>query len=404
LFSTPPDADWSEGVADVYETTTAVVQAAVARWFAASTIRPPTSPRGFDAVLDALRRAGHHLKPHRDSHSRLSFRTTCPAHADARPSFVVTREDDGRALLHCFAGCRKHALVDALGLRMADLFTSSVRRSPRQVEAVYDYRAFDGRLLGQKVRYRPKGFRWRRHEDEVSVYRLPDLIDTPMVFLTEGEKAVDRLWARGLPATCGPNGAGRWTEAWSRDLWTAGCRELVVLPDHDAAGHQHAERVAAITAPLGITVKVLHLPGLASKADVADWLDAGGTDDVLERLARDAPIWSPGWRDDARRQRRLALTRERVRRWRERERNIRCVTEPHVAAPETNIRRVTSPASEHTTRYRPSDVTRNAVTPANVPLSTLRNDSVEDASSLQRTGVSLYREAVPCEDADDDDD
>ena len=144
------------------------------------------------------------------------MRATCPAHADNKPSLVVTREDD-KALLRCFGGCRPQAIVAALGLKLADLFTGP--RPPayaRRVVERKEYRAIDGTLLGEKVRYAPKGFRWRQHSPTVGLYRLPDIIDMHTVFLTEGEKSCDRLWSMGLAATCGPAGASRWTSDWSR--------------------------------------------------------------------------------------------------------------------------------------------------------------------------------------------
>lgn len=46
----------------------------------------------------------------------------CPAHADGSPSLAIQRSDDGRILIHCFAGCEPSAVMDSLGLKMADLF------------------------------------------------------------------------------------------------------------------------------------------------------------------------------------------------------------------------------------------------------------------------------------------
>lgn len=52
----------------------------------------------------------------------------CPAHEDRGPSLAVRELDDGRLLLHCFAGCSTHEVVGALGLGMEDLFPP---RDPR---------------------------------------------------------------------------------------------------------------------------------------------------------------------------------------------------------------------------------------------------------------------------------
>ena len=46
----------------------------------------------------------------------------CPAHEDKSPSLSIRETEDGKTLLHCFAGCSVHEVVDALGLELSDLF------------------------------------------------------------------------------------------------------------------------------------------------------------------------------------------------------------------------------------------------------------------------------------------
>ncbi|HQN36137.1 MAG TPA: hypothetical protein PK019_22220, partial [Sedimentisphaerales bacterium] len=41
--------------------------------------------------------------------------TRCPAHDDGRASLSVAVGDDGRALVHCHAGCTPEAIVSAMG-------------------------------------------------------------------------------------------------------------------------------------------------------------------------------------------------------------------------------------------------------------------------------------------------
>ncbi len=50
------------------------------------------------------------------------FMVRCPAHNDRDPSLGLAAGEQGRILLHCFAGCDTAAIVMALGLRMSDLF------------------------------------------------------------------------------------------------------------------------------------------------------------------------------------------------------------------------------------------------------------------------------------------
>lgn len=46
----------------------------------------------------------------------------CPAHDDEGPSLSIRELDDGRVLVHCFAGCAVHSVLSAVGLSFNDLF------------------------------------------------------------------------------------------------------------------------------------------------------------------------------------------------------------------------------------------------------------------------------------------
>jgi hypothetical protein len=46
----------------------------------------------------------------------------CPAHEDKGPSLAIRQCDDGRLLIHCFAGCQTTSILDAIGLELSDLF------------------------------------------------------------------------------------------------------------------------------------------------------------------------------------------------------------------------------------------------------------------------------------------
>lgn len=176
-------------------------------------------------------------------------------------------------------------------------------------------------------------------------YRRPDLLDCRRVIVVEGEKAVDRLWQLGFAATCGPFGAGYWLPSYSEDLWRAGCVELVIIPDNDAAGSRFGNTVAAACAgyrpdaeklvdlkaptdsfdladPLfaPLTVKIVRLRDLKLREDVVDWFDRGGTRQALVELIDSTPAWSPEAEERARLQRRRAQGAERARRWRARHR------------------------------------------------------------------------------------
>jgi len=45
----------------------------------------------------------------------------CPAHEDKSPSLSIREVDDGRILIHCFAGCPAESILNALELTFSDL-------------------------------------------------------------------------------------------------------------------------------------------------------------------------------------------------------------------------------------------------------------------------------------------
>ena len=231
--------------------------------------------------------------------SGAGWMARCPAHEDRQASLSVAAGDDGRALVHCHAGCSIGAVTGAVGLTPAELCEPREAREPRRREivATYDYTDADGKLAYQVVRYAPKDFRQRRPDGtgwswslagvERVPYRLPELVAAPAdatVYIVEGEKDADRLAALGLVATCNAGGAGKWHPSFAAHL--AG-RSVVILPDNDNPGRHHAEQVREALAPFA-QVRILELPELPDKGDVSDWLAAGGTVEALQALALDA--------------------------------------------------------------------------------------------------------------------
>jgi hypothetical protein len=65
-------------------------------------------------------------------HSGKGFKALCPAHPDRTPSLSVTEGEDGRVLLHCFAGCALVAVVESMGLGVTDLFPQGKMGHPRK--------------------------------------------------------------------------------------------------------------------------------------------------------------------------------------------------------------------------------------------------------------------------------
>jgi DNA primase len=117
----------------------------------------------------------------------------------------------------------------------------------------------DGSFVLTKEGKRKKTFRQRRPDpkqpgqwvwnvDGVRLvpYRLPELLEAvgneQTILIVEGEAKVDLLRSWNVPATCCAEGAKKWRPEHSEHLRGA---DIVVLPDNDAAGREHAELVAA---------------------------------------------------------------------------------------------------------------------------------------------------------------
>jgi hypothetical protein len=60
-----------------------------------------------------------------------SWMARCPAHEDSSPSLSIREGDDGRVLLHCFAGCPTESICSALGIKLSDLFAGPGTFTPK---------------------------------------------------------------------------------------------------------------------------------------------------------------------------------------------------------------------------------------------------------------------------------
>lgn len=54
----------------------------------------------------------------------------CPAHEDHHPSLALRETDDGRILIHCFAGCETLDILQKLDLNWEDLFPERLPIGP----------------------------------------------------------------------------------------------------------------------------------------------------------------------------------------------------------------------------------------------------------------------------------
>ncbi len=249
----------------------------------------------------------------------------CPAHDDGRASLSVAVGDDGRALVHCHAGCTTEAVVAALGLTLADLMLDSNRKpcsapqvatkarkaSRRKKSDPPVYAASQDAIAELERKHGPRSAVWTYHDaarhpvgmvvrwdtgggkdirpvsktakgwiiggmpEPRPLYRLPELLARPdeRVYVCEGEKAADAAASIGLLGTTSPHGC---ESAKTADWNPLAGREVVILPDNDPAGRRYAKEVAGILATLEPTpsVKIVDLPELPHKGDIYDWLES----------------------------------------------------------------------------------------------------------------------------------
>jgi hypothetical protein len=245
--------------------------------------------------------------------SGRTYAARCPAHDDRKPSLSIQEGNDGTVRVKCHAGCSPKLVLAELGLTLADLFVSALTlQSPPQGQptkqmryptadaavvrwerrlgkhtAHWDYHDAEGRHVGRIIRWdtpggkevRPVslfdgGWALKGMGTPRPLYNLPALVAdlNAWVYVTEGEKCADALISMGLLATTSAHGSA---SASSGDWSLLAGREVVIVPDNDAAGEVYADTVTAILHRLAppAVVRVVRLEGLGSGEDVADLMD-----------------------------------------------------------------------------------------------------------------------------------
>jgi hypothetical protein len=241
----------------------------------------------------------------------------CPAHNDHNPSLWVTpaKNPDFIADIKCQAGCNNENILAVLKLTWADMhrnghYGHKNPSSHSEIEAIYHYVDANGKPF-EVVRTNPKGFYQRQPDGkggylkdkdgrysmagiEYAVYHLPEIKTAigygDTIWIAEGEKDVDAIWNIGLVATCNPMGAGKWRESYADSL--IGANLVIVIPDNDHPGLEHAHNIANSLAARGIRVKLIK--PFADAKDVSDWLDVRHTPDELQAIAESTPDFIPG--------------------------------------------------------------------------------------------------------------
>jgi len=229
-----------------------------------------------------------------------SWSAKCPSHDDNVASLSISQGEKG-VVVYCHV-CGKGATAEILSmvnLKMTDMFDTEAANVSKVGPIIADYRyiGLDGQPVLRVTRHTPKTFRqWRPDGGggwiagvegvQKVLYHLPELKGCDAVFVVEGEKDVDELTGRSIPATCNVGGASVWSVNYVNQMKEVGIKRVIVIPDNDAAGRKHAQEVADTCLDAGLKVKVLTLPGLDDKGDVSDWFTQGNVKDDLYALVK----------------------------------------------------------------------------------------------------------------------
>ena len=278
-------------------------------------------------TFDQARKYFEYRLPDEKIRARDSVMARCPFHPDRTASLSIRLSE---AVWNCHAGCGGGGILDfeRKMFPSGDLdswWTEITRicgldpnkrgqRNLGKLVATYDYVDPNGKLLFQKLRYEPKnfiqrapaangGWEYRLNGVVKPLYRLPELLKSTVVMVTEGEKDADALrglnWdslSNGKPfppvaATCNFDGAGpgKWKDQYAP--YFAG-KTVVIFSDNDEIGKVHAAEVAQSVSRYAYSVKVVGFPDLPEHSDVYDYLQNHGLKDLAELLKK-TPHWKP---------------------------------------------------------------------------------------------------------------
>jgi hypothetical protein len=134
--------------------------------------------------------------------------------------------------------------------------------------------------------------------EKLPLYNLTEIIKSPVVWVTEGEKCSYTAATLGLVSTTSAHGA----KSASKSDWSPlRGKTVILLPDNDDAGRMYARDVARILCSQEpeMKIKIVELPGLERGEDIDDYIqkrDAVETEDIrreIERLVDAVPFLKP---------------------------------------------------------------------------------------------------------------
>lgn len=243
------------------------------------------------------------------THKNDYFMAKCPAHDDNKQSLQIWENADGYIQFKCYANCSRNSVLRKLNINRGDLVSENAKQrfleqngsntndylptpkennkvsqnlivksgntnkkasSNRVIDKIYEYKDEKGNLIFQYLRYTPKEFMGRQPNPNNKgawinniqgckryLYKLPELINAvnegKPIYIVEGEKDVDNIMNLGLTATTNFGGATtsnstKWLSDYNQCF--DGAKKVVIIPDADISGFNHAINVFANLSPL----------------------------------------------------------------------------------------------------------------------------------------------------------
>lgn len=214
-------------------------------------------------------------------HSSNQYTALCPAHGDKHNSLSIGyRSDKSQWLIYCHAGCDCKDILNAVGLKMSDLYDNTSNSKHIESQKTYIYKDENAEPVYFKTRIdygiKDKTFLFEQPNGKKSLkdvhrvpYNLPSVLNSSLIYFVEGEKCADILIKNGLTATTLDSGANSVWYDYYNDYFDK--KEVIIIPDNDNAGNKYAVKILEHIP----TANVIVLSDLDEKEDVYDWLKSG---------------------------------------------------------------------------------------------------------------------------------
>ena len=149
----------------------------------------------------------------------------------------------------------------------------------------YPYALIDGKYV--------KGYASKLADEDCVLYNLPDVVNSDVIYFTEGEKDADTLKKLGFAGTTTPGG-GRGLKGYYKknpDLFKhVENKSVRIISDNDEVGNEYINQVIECIKSKVKDIKVFNLckvmPNLKKKGDITDVAMAVGKEKTLEFIEK----------------------------------------------------------------------------------------------------------------------